>query len=150
MIRNDEERFDNDMVLMTGELAKMLADLVEALGGEAVDSTPAARATAPAASLHDQVKVKMVDAGLDVVDYDPAAETLTHDRAMYDQAVTIVLAQRRASISLVQRHLRIGYNRAARLLEAMEQQGVVSAMQSNGNRDILKAGGEARGTAPTS
>jgi S-DNA-T family DNA segregation ATPase FtsK/SpoIIIE len=57
--------------------------------------------------------------------------------ALYDQAVAIVLKNRRASISLVQRHLRIGYNRAARLLEQMEQSGVVSAMQSNGNRDIL-------------
>ena len=56
---------------------------------------------------------------------------------MYDQAVAIVLKHRRASISLVQRHLRIGYNRAARLLEQMEQSGLVSSMQSNGNREIL-------------
>jgi S-DNA-T family DNA segregation ATPase FtsK/SpoIIIE len=56
---------------------------------------------------------------------------------MYDQAVSVVLKNRRASISLVQRHLRIGYNRAARLLEQMEKSGVVSTMQSNGNREIL-------------
>ncbi|HET7528481.1 MAG TPA: FtsK/SpoIIIE domain-containing protein, partial [Burkholderiaceae bacterium] len=56
---------------------------------------------------------------------------------MYDQAVSIVLQNRRASISLVQRHLRIGYNRAARLLEQMERAGLVSPMASNGNRDIL-------------
>ncbi|MCC7456139.1 MAG: cell division protein FtsK [Nitrospira sp.] len=56
---------------------------------------------------------------------------------MYDQAVAIVLQNRRASISLVQRHLRIGYNRAARLLEQMERAGLVSPMASNGNRDIL-------------
>ncbi|GAA5234872.1 DNA translocase FtsK [Verticiella sediminum] len=56
---------------------------------------------------------------------------------MYDQAVEVVLKTRRASISLVQRHLRIGYNRAARLLEQMEQAGMVSPMQSNGNREIL-------------
>jgi S-DNA-T family DNA segregation ATPase FtsK/SpoIIIE len=56
---------------------------------------------------------------------------------MYDQAVAIVLQHRRASISLVQRHLRIGYNRAARLLEQMEKSGVVSGMAANGNRDIL-------------
>ncbi|HEY8024358.1 MAG TPA: DNA translocase FtsK 4TM domain-containing protein [Burkholderiaceae bacterium] len=61
--------------------------------------------------------------------------------AMYDQAVAVVLKNRRASISLVQRHLRIGYNRAARLLEQMEQSGLVSAMQSNGNRDILVPAG---------
>ena len=61
--------------------------------------------------------------------------------ALYDEAVAVVLKHRRASISLVQRHLRIGYNRAARLLEAMEQAGLVSAMQSNGNRDILVPAG---------
>ena len=56
---------------------------------------------------------------------------------MYDQAVGVVLKHRRASISLVQRHLRIGYNRAARLLEQMEKSGLVSTMATNGNRDIL-------------
>src|SRR5690606_5943761 len=54
-----------------------------------------------------------------------------------DQAVEVVLKHRRASISLVQRHLRIGYNRAARLLEQMEKSGLVSAMQTNGNREII-------------
>jgi S-DNA-T family DNA segregation ATPase FtsK/SpoIIIE len=62
---------------------------------------------------------------------------------LYDQAVGIVLKNRRASISLVQRHLRIGYNRAARLLEQMEQSGIVSQMQSNGNREILVPSGNA-------
>jgi S-DNA-T family DNA segregation ATPase FtsK/SpoIIIE len=56
---------------------------------------------------------------------------------LYDQAVQIVLQTRRPSISLVQRHLRIGYNRAARLIEQMEQAGLVSAMQANGNREVL-------------
>jgi S-DNA-T family DNA segregation ATPase FtsK/SpoIIIE len=56
---------------------------------------------------------------------------------MYDQAVAIVLQHKRASISLVQRHLRIGYNRAARLLEQMEKSGLVTAMASNGNREII-------------
>jgi len=56
---------------------------------------------------------------------------------LYDQAVQIVLQNRRASISLVQRHLRIGYNRAARLIEDMERAGLVSSMATNGNRDIL-------------
>ena len=56
---------------------------------------------------------------------------------LYDQAVAVVLQNKRASISLVQRHLRIGYNRAARLLEQMEKSGLVSAMATNGNRDII-------------
>ena len=62
---------------------------------------------------------------------------------LYDQAVEIVIKNRRASISLVQRHLRIGYNRAARLLEQMENSGLVSAMSSNGNREILTPAREA-------
>jgi S-DNA-T family DNA segregation ATPase FtsK/SpoIIIE len=57
--------------------------------------------------------------------------------ALYDQAVEVVLRTRRPSISLVQRHLRIGYNRAARLIEDMERAGLVSAMQTNGNREVL-------------
>jgi S-DNA-T family DNA segregation ATPase FtsK/SpoIIIE len=57
--------------------------------------------------------------------------------ALYDQAVDIVLKNRRASISLVQRHLRIGYNRAARLIEAMEKAGLVSAMDGRGGREVL-------------
>jgi S-DNA-T family DNA segregation ATPase FtsK/SpoIIIE len=56
---------------------------------------------------------------------------------LYDQAVAIVLKTRRPSISLVQRHLRIGYNRAARLIEQMERAGLVSPMQTNGNREVL-------------
>ena len=61
---------------------------------------------------------------------------------LYDQAVAYVLKSRRASISSVQRQLRIGYNRAARMIEDMERAGLVSAMQSNGNRDVLVPGGE--------
>jgi S-DNA-T family DNA segregation ATPase FtsK/SpoIIIE len=57
--------------------------------------------------------------------------------ALYDQAVEIVLKDRKASISYVQRKLKIGYNRAARLLEDMENAGMVSALTSSGQRDIL-------------
>ncbi|TAL71247.1 MAG: DNA translocase FtsK, partial [Burkholderiaceae bacterium] len=56
---------------------------------------------------------------------------------MYDQAVEVVLKNRKASISLVQRHLKIGYNRAARLVEDMEKAGLVSSMSSSGQREIL-------------
>jgi S-DNA-T family DNA segregation ATPase FtsK/SpoIIIE len=61
---------------------------------------------------------------------------------MYDHAVAVVLKTRRPSISLVQRHLRIGYNRAARLIEQMERAGLVSAMQTNGNREVLVPAGK--------
>jgi S-DNA-T family DNA segregation ATPase FtsK/SpoIIIE len=56
---------------------------------------------------------------------------------MYDQAVEIVLKTRRPSISLVQRHLRIGYNRAARLIEAMEKSGLVTPMNAAGGREVV-------------
>lgn len=56
---------------------------------------------------------------------------------LYDQAVQLVTESRRASISGVQRRLKIGYNRAARIVEAMEAAGVVSAMQGNGSREVL-------------
>jgi S-DNA-T family DNA segregation ATPase FtsK/SpoIIIE len=63
----------------------------------------------------------------DVEDTDP----------LYDEAVHIVIESRRASISGVQRRLKIGYNRAARLIEEMERTGIVSPAQSNGNREVL-------------
>ncbi|GHD56824.1 DNA translocase FtsK [Jeongeupia chitinilytica] len=56
---------------------------------------------------------------------------------LYDEAVAFVLQSRRASISAVQRSLRIGYNRAARLIESMEAAGLVSGMETNGNRTVL-------------
>jgi S-DNA-T family DNA segregation ATPase FtsK/SpoIIIE len=59
------------------------------------------------------------------------------DAQLYDRAVAVVTQSRRASISGVQRHLRIGYNRAARLIEQMEKDGVVSAPEHNGNRTVL-------------
>ena len=56
---------------------------------------------------------------------------------MYDQAVEVVLKDRKASISYVQRKLRIGYNRSARLLEDMEKAGLVSALTASGQREVL-------------
>jgi DNA segregation ATPase FtsK/SpoIIIE, S-DNA-T family len=56
---------------------------------------------------------------------------------LYDEAVQFVMESRRASISAVQRKLRIGYNRAARMIETMEQAGLVSEMNSNGSREVL-------------
>ena len=56
---------------------------------------------------------------------------------MYDQAVEIVLKDRKASISYVQRKLRIGYNRSARLLEDMEKAGLVSGLTTSGQREVL-------------
>ena len=57
--------------------------------------------------------------------------------ALYDEAVAFVTEAQKASISSVQRKFRIGYNRAARLVETMEASGVVSPMNNNGSRDVL-------------
>ncbi|BEV71137.1 MULTISPECIES: DNA translocase FtsK [unclassified Paludibacterium] len=73
-------------------------------------------------------------------DDDAGAPFATEDAEsdpLYDEAVAVVLKTRRASISSVQRQLRIGYNRAARLIEQMEAAGLVSAMETNGNRTVL-------------
>ncbi|HUD97513.1 MAG TPA: DNA translocase FtsK 4TM domain-containing protein [Woeseiaceae bacterium] len=73
-------------------------------------------------------------AGLDMLPGDmPDAE----QDPLYDQAVQIVVETRKASISGVQRRLKIGYNRAARMVESMEQAGLVGPLQSNGSREIL-------------
>ena len=65
---------------------------------------------------------------------DPEADALS------DEAVQFVLESRRASISAVQRKLKIGYNRAARMIEAMEMAGVVTSMNTNGSREVLAPG----------
>ena len=57
---------------------------------------------------------------------------------LYDQAVQLVIESKKPSISYVQRNLRIGYNRAARIIEDMEKAGLVSPMQSNGNREVIQ------------
>jgi S-DNA-T family DNA segregation ATPase FtsK/SpoIIIE len=57
--------------------------------------------------------------------------------ALYDEAVNFVTESRKASISAVQRKLRIGYNRAARMIESMEAAGVVSEMSGNGSREVI-------------
>ena len=71
------------------------------------------------------------------VDADESSDNDAENDPLYDEAVSQVLRTRRASISAVQRQLRIGYNRAARLIEAMEKAGIVSAQQPNGNREVI-------------
>ncbi|MCK4951380.1 MAG: DNA translocase FtsK 4TM domain-containing protein [Gammaproteobacteria bacterium] len=67
------------------------------------------------------------------------SETDSESDPLYDEAVRLVTETRRASISAVQRRLKIGYNRAARMIESMESAGIVSEMQSNGSREVLVA-----------
>lgn len=79
----------------------------------------------------DGTPAKGATGGMGDEDVDPEQDVL------YDDAVAFVLETRRASISFVQRKFKIGYNRAARLIEAMEMAGLVSSMQSNGTREVL-------------
>src|SRR6202008_3731681 len=104
--------------------------------------------------LKSRAQPQYIEGMLDSAD-DLDDESVVFDEAdaesdpLYDQAVEIVLKSRRASISLVQRHLRIGYNRAARLIEQMERAGLVSPMQTNGNRDVLAPAGKGSGAGGT-
>ncbi|MBK4735642.1 DNA translocase FtsK [Noviherbaspirillum pedocola] len=72
----------------------------------------------------------------------PAGEADAEADPLYDEAVAFVIRTRKASISSVQRQLRVGYNRAARLVEQMEAAGILSAMASNGSRDVLVPPGD--------
>ncbi|NGT16961.1 recombination-associated protein RdgC [Achromobacter insolitus] len=117
----DAEVFDAEFLLMAGEIAKLLAELVYALGGEKQLQDAGAAATGQLA--------------LDT-DADDGEEPSDAIDPLYTDAVMVVRKHRRASISLVQRHLRVGYNRAAHLLESMERAGLVTAMQSNGSREL--------------
>jgi S-DNA-T family DNA segregation ATPase FtsK/SpoIIIE len=75
--------------------------------------------------------------GLAGIDSLPGYAIDAEQDPLYDQAVQIVIETRKASISGVQRRLKIGYNRAARMVESMEQAGLVGPLQSNGSREIL-------------
>ena len=75
--------------------------------------------------------------GLVGIDKFPADSADAEEDPLYDQAVQVVMETKKASISGVQRRLKIGYNRAARMVESMEAAGLVGPLQSNGSREIL-------------
>ncbi len=116
---NETERFDADFLIMTAELAGLLDAIVESLGGESEQ--------------RDLVR----DAATDPTA--PPNIEIGSDDPLFPEAITIVQSHQRASISLIMRHLRIGYNRAARLLERMETEKIVGVMAPNGRREILVA-----------
>lgn len=108
-----DDHFDADVAIATGELRKMLSDLFAALGG-------------------------LVEAAPEPTNETPAPFAASDDAdPLIDRARGLVIAHQKGSISLVQRYLQIGYNRAARLLDALETEGVVSPMRSNGTREVL-------------
>ena len=121
----DEGGFDTDVAIATGELRKLIPDLVEALGGESESGVAAAL------QAKGEAVVEAITSGTTSSWWGEGPDPL------YDEAVKTVRAQNKASISLVQRVLRIGYNRAAGLLEDMEKAGVVSAMSADGRRMVL-------------
>ena len=112
----EADAFDADVAIMTGELGAMLPELLEELGGVLLPAIIEACA-----------------------DDKPAPHTGDGPDPLYAQACTLVRKEGKASISLVQRVLRIGYNRAARLLETMEHDRLVSPMDGKGNRVVLAA-----------
>ncbi|MDR0226117.1 MAG: recombination-associated protein RdgC, partial [Burkholderiaceae bacterium] len=120
----DDGGFDADVAITTGELSKLIPDLIEALGGEGRTGLGQDLPASLAAS------------------FEPAAHyEADGPDPIYQQAVGLVHQHLKPSISFLQRHLRIGYNRAARLLERMEKEGVVSAQDADGRRSVLPGQG---------
>lgn len=107
----EQDRLDADAILCGSALSSLITDLVQAMGGLFV---------------HEESSKPEPFAGDGP---DP----------LYESATQLVMNSGKASISLIQRHLQIGYNRAARMLEQMEVDGLVSPMQGDGSRKILEA-----------
>ena len=146
--------FDAEFALMAGELLRLLPAVVGAMGGEIVrepDLVDMANGGADPGRSTEDVRREVRSA------FEKLAESVASDGGsmtistvdgsvlvgagnehdpLYPDAKRIVLKQRKPSISLVQRHLRIGYNRAARLIEQMERDGLVSAMRADGSREV--------------
>jgi len=115
----DDDSFDADAAIVTGELSALIPDLIDALGGEIVEGGA------------NPLKLSEPPAGMPPIDGE--------NDPMYVQALDLVMKHKKPSIALVQRHLVIGYNRAARLIERMEVEGKVSPMTRDGVRKILIA-----------
>ncbi len=151
----DDGGFDADVAIATGELVKLIPDLVEALGGEGrteLGATASTSAQGFAQAVADSVAEDFANnpaPGIDRIEIRGSGVSVTVEATsssffgqggpdpMFQEAVDLVVKDRRASISYVQRKLRIGYNRAACLLEDMENAGLVSAMDSGGGRRVL-------------
>lgn len=87
----------------------------------------------------DYIKNILQDPGEPIpgIDPEPRGGDVEDQDPLFDEAVAFVVESRRASISGVQRRFKIGYNRAARMVEEMERIGLVGAAETNGNREVL-------------
>ena len=81
--------------------------------------------------------LKYIDSLFDTQQEEENSDLSNDDDPLYQEALNVVMETRKTSISFLQRKLRIGYNRAANLIETMESRGVLSSQQSNGSREIL-------------
>ena len=84
---------------------------------------------------YDDRVVEEVEAGIDLTDV--ISQGTANGGSLYEQAVALVVREQKASTSFVQRHLKIGYNRAATIIEEMESSGIISAANHVGKRDVL-------------
>jgi recombination associated protein RdgC len=117
--------FDSEFCLMTLELSRLIPGLLRALGGEdrsaLIEDCPIALGEAP-----DELRTSLAE-----------DSEIVHEDSLYPEAVQLVVESRRASISRIQRAFKIGYNRAANIVDCMEARGVVSAANHNGIREVL-------------
>lgn len=145
--------FDAQLALSAGELSRMIAAVIEALGGELKGTDSEGGETdAPVMSMSQSGLSKAVDKFAEAATKGGASVTIStgngehifsfgnENDPLYPQAKQAVKQSGRPSISLVQRELRIGYNRAASLIEQMERDGLVSPLASNGQRTVIEAG----------
>ena len=131
--QGQESGFDADVAIVTGELQRLIPDLLEALGGEVLAQAPTGQlftGQEPGATIDGAGNVLVTLQGRQ-----PANDA----DELYPQAVAVIQQHQRANISLIQRVLKIGYNRAARLLEDMERAGLVSPMAADGSRTLRVA-----------
>lgn len=139
----DDDGFDTDAAIVTGELSALIPDLIEALGGELVLDSQGSEVVTIFKGLSDQLAkdgvTATIEAGGQVLAKLGAEPLGDEPDPLYAQAEALVVKHQKASISLVQRHLNIRYNRAARLLERMEVDGKVSAMGPSGVRTLVAA-----------
>lgn len=130
------DAFDTDVAIVTGEMSRLIVDLIDGLGGE---RAPVEIAASPVQALAATLRDSGLSVTLTTGDGVHIASLGDGPDPMLTQARAIVIQHKRPSISLVQRHLQIGYNRAARLLEGLERDGVVGPMASDGQRALLVA-----------